>query len=186
MADTPAPKDALASLRRGRLRIPTAADSDNAEGTDLAETIDPLSEAAAPDDVIGAEYTASPFFKAYLRFLNLAASARQAREQEQEIDPNEQALLELVILRWASGSPLAVRQTIAQAHLGSPATLHKRLMRLRIKTFLGLQDVVGDKRLKHLVPGPKGLTYIEQMGKHLLSARRGARTPARSEAQTDS
>ena len=77
MADTPAPKDALASLRRGRLRIPTAADSDNAEGTDLAETIDPLSEPAAPDDVIGAEYTASPFFKAYLRFLNLAASARR-------------------------------------------------------------------------------------------------------------
>jgi hypothetical protein len=112
-------------------------------------------------------------YGAYLSFLALVARSTSSKPGAlDEIDPNETALLEIVILRWAKGAPMTVRQTIAMAHLGSPATLHKRLMRLRAGNFLQLQDVAGDRRVKQLVAGPRGIEYIEAMGRHLLKAKR--------------
>jgi hypothetical protein len=112
-------------------------------------------------------------FQSYLTFLSLVARTH-AGTMPDDIDPNETALLEIVILSWAKDTPMTVRQTIAMAHLGSPATLHKRLMRLRAKNYLQLQDVAGDRRVKLLVPGQRGLDYVETMGRYLLKAKRSA------------
>jgi hypothetical protein len=88
-----------------------------------------------------------------------------------------------VVARPVVGAPMTVRQTIAMAHLGSPATLHKRLMRLRAGNFLQLQDVAGDRRVKQLVAGARGIEYIESMGRHLLKAKRSpSGRPAGAEA----
>lgn len=112
-------------------------------------------------------------FQAYLSFLAMVARVNaNSPATLDDIDPNETALLDIVILRWAKGEPMTVRQTIAMAHLGSPATLHKRLMRLRAKNFLQLQDVAGDRRVKQLVPGQRGVDHVEAMGKNLLKAKR--------------
>lgn len=123
-------------------------------------------------------------YSAYLAFLGLIArTAASDTPAQDEIDPNETALLEIVILRWSMGSPMTVRQTIAMAHLGSPATLHKRLMRLRAKGYLQLQDVAGDRRVKQLVAGTRGVEYIESMGRHLLKAKRHSAARASSGAE---
>lgn len=97
---------------------------------------------------------------------------RVAATEQLTLDPHERALLEMVLLRWAQQVTMTVRQTIAHAYLGSPATLHKRLTLLRKKGYLALQDVEGDKRAKYLVPGPQGFQYLDLMGKHMLSAKR--------------
>ncbi len=141
---------------------------------------DPITPStAAPAEVVDAtaisegEALTSPYSRAYVRFLALEAqTAAKARAIDGEaIDANEKALLELIILRWAVGAPMTVRQAIALTHLGSPATLHKRLMRLRNKTYLGLDHVSGDRRVKRLVVGPVGQVYLETMGRHLMAAR---------------
>lgn len=118
----------------------------------------------------------SPFVRAYLRFLARVSRAehKACGADAQTLDPNETALLELLVLRWARQEPLTVRQAIAHAHMGSPATLHKRVMQLRQKGFIELQDVPGDRRAKFLIPGPEGLAHLERMGRHLLGARRAA------------
>ena len=106
----------------------------------------------------------------YFRFLE----RKQSINVSMEIDPNEAALLEVAILHWAKGEPMTVRQTVAVTHLGSPATLHKRLMRLRAGNFLQLQDVAGDRRVKHVVAGPRGISYIKFMSRfmsHYFSAK---------------
>ena len=123
---------------------------------------------------LAAQEAGSPFLMAYLRFLSRVRQAEDhsVAPQEQALDPNEKALLELAVLRWAQRDPLTVRQAIGHAHLGSPATLHKRLMQLRHKSYLQLQDVAGDKRAKYLVPGPRGLEFMESMGRHMMGARR--------------
>ena len=120
---------------------------------------------------------------AYLRFLSRVARATEKAPAEEDhlLEPNEKALLELVILRWAQRDLLTVRQAIAHAYLGSPATLHKRLIQLRAKNFLQLEDVEGDKRAKYLVPSVNGFKYMESMGRHLIGARRNPQaidTPA--------
>ncbi len=137
---------------------------------------------ATPDVVDAAAISqgqalSSPYSRAYLRFLAFEAqSAAKARSGEGEaIDANEKALLELIILRWAVGAPMTVRQAIALTHLGSPATLHKRLMRLRNKTYLGLDHVSGDRRVKRLVLGAAGQVYLETMGRHLMAARQSGK-----------
>jgi DNA-binding MarR family transcriptional regulator len=123
--------------------------------------------------------TESPFVLAYLRFLSRIETEQDKHPAalDQPLDPNEKALLEMVILRWAQQATMTVRQTIAHAHLGSPATLHKRLTLLRKKGFLRLEDVEGDKRAKYLVPGPQGFVYLESMGKHMVSAKRKGNKP---------
>ena len=114
-------------------------------------------------------------FQSYLTFLSLVARTHAGSPAMlDDIDPNETALLEIVILSWAKDTPMTVRQTIAMAHLGSPATLHKRLMRLRAKNYLQLQDVAGDRRVKQLVPGQRGVDYVETMGRYLLKAKRSS------------
>ena len=123
--------------------------------------------------------TESPFVLAYLQFLSRIESEQDKHLAtfEHPLDPNEKALLEMVILRWAQHATMTVRQTMAHARLGSPATLHKRLTLLRKKGFLQLEEVEGDKRAKYLVPGPQGFVFLQAMGKHMVSAKRKRAKP---------
>jgi hypothetical protein len=162
--------------RKSKARNPdkasSAADSVAAEPAPLdASTTAPTARAA---DLA----LSSPNSRAYLRFLALAAqTAAKDRSDsgEEALDTDEKALLELVILRWAVGAPMTVRQAIALTYLGSPATLHKRLMRLRKKNYLDLEHVSGDRRVKRLIVGTVGQTYLETMGRHLMSARQAGK-----------
>ena len=77
----------------------------------------------------------SPLASAYFRFLQLARAV-EALPQGTAMDANETALLEAVVLRWHEGHPMTVRESINLSALGSPATLHKRVTRLRLKDCL--------------------------------------------------
>lgn len=108
----------------------------------------------------------SPLAKAYFRFLQLA-KAVEALPDGTPLDANESALLEAVVLRWHEGHPMTVREAIGLADLGSPATLHKRVTRLRQKEMLDALSEAGDRRAKFLVPSPKALDYFERLGQSL-------------------
>ncbi len=105
----------------------------------------------------------SPLASAYLRFLQLARAV-DALPTGQSMDANESALLEAVVLRWHAGEPMTVREAINLAELGSPATLHKRITRLRNKELLSAHSEPGDRRAKYLVPTQQALDYFHQLG----------------------
>lgn len=105
----------------------------------------------------------SPLAAAYFRFLQLA-KAVQALPEGMDMDANESALLEAVVLRWHEGQAMTVREAIHLAHLGSPATLHKRITRLRQKGLLDNMSEPGDRRAKFLVPTPQALDYFDRLG----------------------
>ncbi|MFY8079471.1 MAG: hypothetical protein ACOVN1_01345, partial [Limnohabitans sp.] len=88
---------------------------------------------------------------AYLRFLQLARSIQELPDGPQ-LDANEKALLEEIALRWFENRVMTVREAIGLAHLGSPATLHKRITRLRQKDLLKTFNQPEDKRAKYLIP----------------------------------
>lgn len=110
--------------------------------------------------------TRSLFIGAYLRFLELA-SAVEALPGMDFFDPNHKALFEAILLSWSKGQTMTVREAIGRAELGSPATLHKRLLRLRQAELITVQAIEGDRRTKLLVPTEKGLDYISNFGSHL-------------------
>lgn len=110
-----------------------------------------------------------PYATAYLRFLQLA-KAVPALPDGQELDANEEALLQSVALRWFEYQPMTVREAIALAKLGSPATLHKRMTRLREKGMLSTLRLEGDRRAKFLMPTQRSLDYFQQLGQFMLMA----------------
>jgi hypothetical protein len=108
----------------------------------------------------------TPLANAYFRFLQLA-KAVESLPDGAVMDANESALLEAVVLRWHEGSPMTVREAIGIAALGSPATLHKRITRLRQKDMLSAYSEPGDRRAKFLVPTEKALAYFAQLGRSM-------------------
>lgn len=108
----------------------------------------------------------SPFASAYLRFLQLA-KVIQALPDGMEMDANESALLHAVVLRWYENSPMTVREAIGLNSLGSPATLHKRITRLREKDMLSTLNQEGDRRAKFLIPTPRTIEYFGHLGQSM-------------------
>ena len=106
---------------------------------------------------------------AYMRFLQLARSVQQLPDAPQ-LDANEKALLEEIALRWFENKVMTVRETIALAHLGSPATLHKRITRLRQKDLLKTFNQAEDKRAKYLIPTDKTIAMFGVFGKKMNKA----------------
>jgi len=124
------------------------------------------------DKILGMENTKStnsPFAAAYLRFLQLA-KVIQALPGGMEMDANEKALLQAVVLRWYENQPMTVREAIALAELGSPATLHKRITRLREKEMLSTLNLEGDRRAKFLIPTQRTLDYFNHLGQSMHAA----------------
>ena len=111
----------------------------------------------------------SPLVSAYLRFLQLA-NVIQALPDGQEMDANEKALLQAIVLRWYENQPMTVREAIGLAELGSPATLHKRITRLREKDMLSNLNLEGDRRAKFLIPTQRTLDYFQNLGLSMQQA----------------
>ncbi len=108
----------------------------------------------------------SPLANAYFRFLQLA-KAVDSLPDAAFMDANETALLEAIVLRWHEGLPMTVREAIGLTHLGSPATLHKRVTRLRQKEMINTHSEPGDRRAKFLLPSQKALTYFDHLGRSM-------------------
>lgn len=111
----------------------------------------------------------SPFASAYLRFLQLARAV-QALPDGMEMDANEEALLQSIVLRWYEKNPMTVREAIGLETLGSPATLHKRITRLRDKQMLDTLSFESDRRAKFLIPTDRTLNYFNTLGQSMQQA----------------
>jgi len=107
--------------------------------------------------------SSTPTANAYFRFLQLAKSIHQLPETPQ-IDANEKALLEEIALRWFENRTMTVREAISLEVLGSPATLHKRITRLRQKDLLTAFNQTEDKRAKYLIPTEKTIALFGIFG----------------------
>mgnify|MGYP000169703491 CR=1 FL=1 len=115
----------------------------------------------------------SSLAEAYFRFLQLARTF-QADPSEAAMDANERALLEAVALRWFEDEPMTVREAIALESLGSPATLHKRITRLRQKDMLVAFNQEGDRRAKFLIPTPRTIEYFSHLGQSMQQVQQTA------------
>lgn len=99
----------------------------------------------------------------YLRFLKLV-SAVQLLPGMDSFDANSKVLFEQIMLAWAKDMPLTVRDAMGMEHLGSPATLHKRLVQLREMQLVDAISKDNDRRTKYLIPTEKGLEYVSKLG----------------------
>ena len=106
---------------------------------------------------------------AYMRFLQLARSVQQLPDGP-NLDANEKALLEEIALSSFEDRVMTMREAIGLNHLGSPATLHKRITRLRQKNLLKTFSQPEDKRAKYLIPTDQTIAMFGDFGKKMNSA----------------
>ena len=111
----------------------------------------------------------SQMAKPYFKFLGLLSDPVVFHENS-EFDANHKALFESAVIHWSLGKPLSVLETINQAELGSPATLHKRLQRLIAQDIVQSECSEADKRTKFISPTPKGMSYLEWVGDKMLKS----------------
>lgn len=109
----------------------------------------------------------SPLAETYLRFVRLT-SALEDWPGLEPLDANHKALFEAAVVHWSQDNPLSVQEMIHQAHLGSPATLHKRLQRLIAQGLLSSETLETDRRTKLVRPTDKGMAYAHWAGEQLL------------------
>ena len=107
--------------------------------------------------------------KSYFHFLALISDPVCFHEKK-GFDANHKALFESAVIHWSLGKPLSVLETINQAELGSPATLHKRLQRLIAQDFVQSECSEADKRTKFISPTPKGMRYMAWIGDKMLKS----------------
>ena len=108
----------------------------------------------------------TPFIDAYLQMLEIASAVKLLPGMDR-FGIDEKALFEAIMLAWGQDNPLTVQQTINIKELGSPATLHKRLSRLRAMDLVTVLAVEENRRTKFLGPSAKGLKYAKLLGKHM-------------------
>ena len=109
----------------------------------------------------------SPLAETYLRFVRLTSVLEDWPGLE-PLDANHKALFEAAVVHWSQDKPLSVQALINQAHLGSPATLHKRLQRLISQGMLSSESLEADRRTKLVCPTDKGMAYAHWAGDKLL------------------
>ncbi|QNA88627.1 winged helix-turn-helix domain-containing protein [Massilia sp. Dwa41.01b] len=104
----------------------------------------------------------------YLRFLNLAQALR-ALPSLPPLDPLEERILSIVGRAREAQQRLCVRDLMAQAELGAPATIHTRIKGMRKKGWILLADT-DDTRRKQVDLTPAALAYFDQLSGCLMQA----------------
>ena len=99
----------------------------------------------------------------YLRFLKLAQSLSQLPGVT-ALAPPEAHLLQEVVLRDFEHRAFTVSEALAMKHLGSPATLHKRLLRLHAAGLLDYKKDAKDHRTKYLIATPLAMQHYARIG----------------------
>lgn len=107
----------------------------------------------------------------YLRFLKLAEALRGLPTLP-SLDPLEERILAFVALRAQAKDRLSVRDMMAKAEFGSPATVHSRLKSMREKGWLMLSDT-DDTRRKQVELTQAALLHFDKLSNCLVSATKG-------------
>jgi DNA-binding MarR family transcriptional regulator len=98
----------------------------------------------------------------YLRFLHQVHRAR-VKGRLTDLEPLCARLLDEIALEDGNATPLTVTGLMGQAHIASPATLHRKMQLLLAEGLIDLQVDPDNKRSKFVVLSKKGLRYYTLM-----------------------
>jgi hypothetical protein len=107
----------------------------------------------------------------YLRFLQLAEAIRGLPALP-PLDPLEERILAWIAGADRRGERLCVRDMLAHAEFGAPATIHSRLKSMRAKGWIALADTE-DTRRKQIELTRPALDHFARLSKLMVRAARG-------------
>lgn len=105
---------------------------------------------------------------AYLRLLNLVSAIQRGQPA---LDPIEERLLNRMATAWHRGEKVTVTEAMDAQDGLAPATVHRRLKRLRDKGLITLSTDEGDQRVRYIEPTPQALRYFADLDACFQQAR---------------
>jgi len=107
---------------------------------------------------------------AYLRLLNLVSAVQRCQPA---LDPIEERLLNRMATAWHRGEKVSVTEAMEAQEGLAPATVHRRLKRLRDKGLITLATGEGDQRMRYIEPTPQALRYFAELDACFQQVRSG-------------
>ncbi len=108
----------------------------------------------------------------YLLSLPISRKPFRGLPSVPKLDAAEEWLLEARTAAWHAGRMLTVIETMALSMAGAPATVHRKLTKLKEQGVASLDETIGDQRTKAVVPPQKALAYFEQLAACLEKRRK--------------
>lgn len=102
----------------------------------------------------------NPGSMVYLRLLNLVGAIQR---RQPALDPIEERLLNRMAAAWHRGDKVTVTEAMDTQEGLAPATVHRRLKRLRDKGLISLATDEHDQRLRYIEPTPAALRYFAEL-----------------------
>jgi DNA-binding transcriptional ArsR family regulator len=110
----------------------------------------------------------NPGSMAYLRLLNLVGAIQR---RQPALDPIEERLLNRMAAAWHRGDKVTVTEAMDTQEDLAPATVHRRLKRLREKGLITLTADDHDQRVRYIEPTPAALRYFAELDACLAKLR---------------
>lgn len=95
----------------------------------------------------------------YIRMLNLLKAIRELPPFN-ALTGEEELLLEDLIVQWHEHGILKMSDLMSNAHYGPRSTVYRRLVALRDKGLILVEDDPDDKRVRYVKPSNAAQSYI--------------------------
>jgi hypothetical protein len=100
----------------------------------------------------------------YMHFLRISG------RNKLPVDLAAERLLDEIALKWNSGIPMTVMESMSLRDIASPATLHRKLGDLLDSKLIEMEFRDKNRRTKYLMPTSKSISYFEKMGLAIIEA----------------
>jgi len=99
----------------------------------------------------------------YIRFLNLATALNISPSTREGLREGTKEVLEEIARRGASGDRPSVSDLMGMRWIGSPATMHRRIGKLRKSGLICIVQDKNDRRIKRVELSDCGLSLIAKL-----------------------
>ena len=111
-------------------------------------------------------------FMSYLLYLKKATEISSEFVQNNGLEQRDIRILEIIFINsFQPNSHLRVNDVIEILDLGSRATIHRGLFRLRESEVIEFFHKPGNYRFKYLKPAKKAVNYFSQLEQTMLNAK---------------
>lgn len=104
-----------------------------------------------------------PLSSAYLKLIQVIHQL-ESQGPFQKLDAQTLRLLEAVTVAHAEDQPMSVSAAMHLSSIASPASIHRKLERLRVTGLITHAYGAGNRRTKYLYPTPLALRHYAALG----------------------
>lgn len=103
-------------------------------------------------------------------YLNFYRDARSKKNALGAVDPISQQLLHLIALKNIDNKPMTVTEAMSLSEVGGPATIYRKLDKLRNANLIEIVFMGSNRRTKYLVTSKSVNIYFDKLSEVMIKS----------------